>query len=246
MCPGAGDLPPHVAAAWSAELSRSSARLPAAVADLIAGMIALVGRDVDAARSALASAQRQGVPDRMIDDLVSALVLAFGLAQWTTTAWLAVPPRAGQTGTTDAEITGAAGTDSDSTHCDGAAASQQARSRSVRADIARHFADTEDEVPPPVEALVDRLPELAELYRDTRQRMFADSPHVDPPLRELLLAVISARAGYHSGGLRHLRRAYALGLPRETLRLVLTVTVLIEGAASWPGYGRALWEVSDD
>ena len=231
MSPGAGDRAPHVAETWSAELSRSSARLPAAVADLIAGMIALVGHDVDVARSALAEAQRQGVPDRVIDDLVSALVLAFGLAQWTTTAWLAVPPRVGQTGTPGAG---------------GAAVSQRARSRSVRADIARHFADTEDEVPPPVEALVDRLPELAELYRDTRQRVFADSPHADPPLRELLLAVISARAGYLAGGLRHLRRAYALGLQRETLRLVLTVTVLIEGAASWPGYGRALWEVPDD
>ncbi len=231
MCPGAGEQAPHVAETWSAELSGASARLPPAAADLIGGMIALVGHDVDAARSALAAAQRQGVPDHMIDDLVSALVLAFGLAQWTTTAWLAVPPRADQADPPGAER---------------AAAGQAARSGSVRADIARHFADTQDEVPPPVEALVDRLPELAELYRDTRQRVFADSPHADPPLRELLLAVISARAGYAAGGLRHLRRAYALGLPRETLRLVLTVTVLIEGAASWSSYGRALWEVPDD
>jgi hypothetical protein len=222
---------PHVAETWSAELSRTSTRLPAAVADLIAGMIALVGHDVDAARNALASARREGVPDRMIDDLVSALVLAFGLAQWTNTAWLAVKPRAHQAETPDAE---------------GAVASQSARSGDVRAAIARHFADTEDEVPPPIEALVDRLPELAELYRDTREQVFADSPHADPPLRELLLAVISARAGYMAGGLRHLRPAYALGLPRETLRLVLTVTVLIEGAASWPGYGRPLWEAPDD
>ena len=231
MRPGFGDRRPHVAETWSAELSSSSAQLPAAVADLIAGMIALVGHDVDAARSALASAQRQGVSDRMIDDLVSALVLAFGLAQWTTTAWLAVPPRADQTETPDA---------------DGAAANHSARSRDVRAAIARHFADTADEAPPPIDALVDRLPELAELYRGTRQQVFADSPHADPALRELLLAVISARAGYVAGGTRHLRRAYALGLPRETLRLVLTVTVLIEGAASWPGYGRTLWEVPDD
>jgi alkylhydroperoxidase/carboxymuconolactone decarboxylase family protein YurZ len=230
MPPGAGDRMPHVGETWSAELSRTSARLPAAVADLIAGMIALVGHDVDDARSALASAQRQGVSDGMIDDLVSALVLAFGTAQWTTTAWLAIPPRADETETPDA---------------DGDAATQQASSRDVRAAIARHFADTEDEVPPPIEALVDRLPELAELYRGTRQQMFADTPHVDPALRELLLAVISARAGYVDGGTRHLRRAYALGLPRETLRLVLTVTVLIEGAASWPAYGRALWEVPD-
>jgi hypothetical protein len=231
MPPGAGDRTEHVAETWSAELSRSSSRLPAPVADLIAGLIALVGHDADAARSAFTSAQRAGVPDHMIDDLVSALVLAFGLAQWTTTAWRAVPLPVGQMEPLDV--------------C-GDAAGRSARSRDVHAAIARHFADTEDQVPLPIDALVDRLPELAELYRDTRQLVFADSPDADPALRELLLAVISARAGYVTGGTRHLRRAYALGLPRETLRMVLTVTVLIEGAASWSGYGRTLWEAPGD
>jgi alkylhydroperoxidase/carboxymuconolactone decarboxylase family protein YurZ len=204
----------HVAERWLAEMTDVARRLPAPLPDLIEAMTALVGRDPDRARTAFDAARESGASEQQIDDLVECVVLAFGMSEWTSMAWRTLEPP------------------------------PEPPADSPRAEIAAHFASTGDLTPMPVELLVDRIPDLARLYLDTRASLFADE-EVDPAVRELLLALVSARAGYVEGGRRHLARARQLGLSRETLRMALSCVVLIEGGAPWRSYCESLWKAFD-
>lgn len=108
---------------------------------------------------------------------------------------------------------------------------------------ATHYAADGDAVPEPIQELARRHPELTELFVHTRQSLL-EPPGLDPGVRELLLGLLSAQAGYLDGARRHVRRALDAGLPRAALADALTCVLLTHGAAAWEAYGRALWEAA--
>ncbi|GAA1851744.1 hypothetical protein GCM10009836_34680 [Pseudonocardia ailaonensis] len=205
---------------WPDRLADLAAQLPAPLDALIDAMIAIVAGRPGQASAALARVAEYGVSTQVVDDLVEATVLAFGVSRWSI---------AGRTALSEVHVTPA----------------DEADTRPLDERLSQHFAATQDTVPEAIGDLVKRLPALGELYLDTRQSLFADATG-DPALRELFLALVSARAGFVPGGQRHLARARSLGMPVETLRTALTAVVLVEGTAGWEAYGRALWETPDD
>jgi alkylhydroperoxidase/carboxymuconolactone decarboxylase family protein YurZ len=208
---------------------RRARDIPPVVRHLIAGLYRLV-TGPGAAHADPAS------PERAVDDLamalsdgldpdalaaaVEVLVVGLGLPVWTRGAWRIAAP----------------GAPGGPIHRAG---------RGV--DIARkHYEADGDLLPEPIEVLAERMPELAELFVTVRGEAVSPGSALDPPTRELLLAVLSGQAGYLAGALRHLDRARSAGLPLAALREALACVTLTHGVSAWHAFGRDLWRAAVD
>ena len=95
-------------------------------------------------------------------------------------------------------------------------------------------------------ALEQALPEFASGFLAARQAVVRTPGALPTWARELLLAILSADAGFGPGGRNHLGAALAAGLTRAQLDEALGCLVLVRGLSAWDRVGGPLLAAADE